>query len=281
MPLGCVADKFITMHTKGTTKSRGQKHSLDKFYTTPETAAFCLSLLDLSTYNQIIEPSAGSGSFSNLIPQCEAYDLQPESENIIKQDWLAYKQKRSTQKSVLVVGNPPFGVQNNLALKFINHSAEFATSIAFILPKSFLKQSLQNRIHSSFHLEFSQELPQYSFELDGLPADVPSVFQLWNYSEIPRPQPVLLQSDKIKFVKQSDNPDLYVQRVGGKAGKAGLDWKSRSPQSNYFIKLLSTDISKEQFVDNINNINFVEKDWSVGPRSISKQEFIGIVETKL
>lgn len=47
--------------TKGTTKSNGQKHELDKFYTVPELAKELIKLTDISKYHVIIEPSAGGG----------------------------------------------------------------------------------------------------------------------------------------------------------------------------------------------------------------------------
>ena len=34
----------------------------------------------------------------------------------------------------VVIGNPPFGLRGQLALKFINHSYDFADYVCFILP---------------------------------------------------------------------------------------------------------------------------------------------------
>lgn len=48
-----------------TTKSKGQKDILDRFYTLPDVAAICIHQLDLSKYDLIVEPSAGNGSFSH------------------------------------------------------------------------------------------------------------------------------------------------------------------------------------------------------------------------
>ena len=46
-------------------------------------------------------------------------------------------------KKIHIIGNPPFGRQSSLAIKFIKKSAEFCDSISFILPKSFKKDSLK------------------------------------------------------------------------------------------------------------------------------------------
>ena len=58
--------------------------SIDKFYTQVEVAKECIDLVsDLDTYDLIIEPSAGNGSFSSQL-NCIAYDIEPENKNIIK-----------------------------------------------------------------------------------------------------------------------------------------------------------------------------------------------------
>lgn len=92
---------------KGTTKSGGQKHKLDKFYTKPAIAEYCLSLLDVDSYERVIEPSAGSGSFSNLIPGVIAFDLDPEAAGIVSQDWFLYEGERIAGRT-LVVGKSSF-----------------------------------------------------------------------------------------------------------------------------------------------------------------------------
>ena len=72
----------------GETKSNGQKDYLDRFYTPKEIVEKCLSVINLKEYDCIIEPSAGNGSFSNLIDGCFSYDIAPASEDIIQADWL-------------------------------------------------------------------------------------------------------------------------------------------------------------------------------------------------
>ena len=58
--------------------------SIDKFYTQIKIAKECIDLVpDLDTYDLIIEPSAGNGSFSSQL-NCIAYDIEPENKNIIK-----------------------------------------------------------------------------------------------------------------------------------------------------------------------------------------------------
>ena len=262
---------------RGTTKSNGPKHALDKFYTKPEVAAQCLASLDISSFALCIEPSAGAGSFSSLLPEGSlALDLAPESEGILQQDFFEFTPHKTDGK-ILVVGNPPFGQQNSLAVKFINHAATFADVIAFIVPRSFSKTSVQRRISKNLHLKSSTILPAESFTLHGIDYAVPCVFQIWEKRDAERIDTVLkTTTDFFKFVKKSDNPDFSIRRVGGNAGKASLNIDV-SDQSNYFIKTDKTT-SPESLIAFINTLEFPMRDLGVGPRTISKSELIQVFE---
>ncbi len=114
------------------------KLHLDKYYTSPELALHCIentyAILGRDNITEIIEPSAGNGSFSNQIINCIAYDIEPENHNIIKQDFLELN--LSYKKGRLFIGNPPFGDRMNLASKFIKTCYNAGDYIAFILPIS-------------------------------------------------------------------------------------------------------------------------------------------------
>lgn len=255
-----------------TTKSLGKKHSLDKFYTKPEVAKMCIDAVPRS-YDLAIEPSAGSGAFSSQIPNCLAFDLAPEGDGILQQDWFEYHQERDPSKTVLVIGNPPFGQQNSLAIRFINHAAEFANMVAFILPASFRKDSVQNALSRHLHLVYEMALPKNSFTLDGEDYHVPSVFQVWEWRETLRPKTSRLHTTVnplFDYVKHDANPDARVQRVGGNAGRADTNL-TVSPASNYFIKIKPGQ-SLSDVLTTINSLVIPARDYSVGPRSISKPE---------
>ena len=255
---------------KGITKSLGQKNNLDKFYTKPEIAQFCLNHLDITKYDNIIEPSAGNGSFLKLLPaNAIGYDIAPEGEKIIKADFL--KLTFDLKGSTLVIGNPPFGVQNNLAIDFFNKSAQFATTIAFIVPRSFRKISIQNRLNLNFKLVSDIDLPEKSFTLLGTEYNLPTCFQIWERQPIPRliikPK---MSSKYIIFTKDIEIADFRIQRVGGQAGKAFLD-KNGAVSSNYYI-INKSKYSTEQLIQIINNICFPTISDTVGPKSLPKGE---------
>lgn len=262
---------------KGTTKSGGQKHSLDKFYTSSQIAKECIGKINIEDYDIIIEPSAGSGAFSNQIHDCIAMDILPEHDNIIKQDWLLYEHVKQEDKSVLVIGNPPFGQQNKLAIDFINKAAEFADRVAFILPISFKKQSIQNRISPYLHLVYEEVLPSNSFLLNGEVYDVKCVFQIWDRQDVSRVRPSRKEHNAnslFYFVKNTEKPDIAIQRIGGNAGRVFIIPESRNPSSHYFacFNMKMSDEDKQIIVDKMNAIFYASREYAVGPRSLSKSE---------
>jgi len=137
------------------------KITLDKYYTDTNTAKQCIDkvyeIIGKENITQIIEPSAGNGSFS-LQLECLAYDIAPEADNIIEQDYLELD--LPYQKGRLIIGNPPFGSRMNLAQKFFKKSIELGDYIAFILPISQLNNS---STMFEFDLVYSEDLGKIDF----------------------------------------------------------------------------------------------------------------------
>lgn len=264
----------------GETGSLGKKDLLDKFYTNPATVNICLALLELDSYDNIIEPSAGNGAFLYQLPKnAVGYDIEPANEGIIKADWFEVDKSAFSNNS-LIVGNPPFGRQNSLAIRFFNESALFGRTIAFILPRSFRKPSIQNRLNLNFGLQKEILLPKESFSLNGELYDVPAVFQVWERLSIPR-KPIK-QKTTSKFFEfvTSDNADFRIQRVGGNAGRASLEFATASKSSNYFIKNKSV-ILTEDLVCLINRLVFFGLEDTVGPKSLAKGELVETLEQEI
>ena len=115
----------------------------DKYYTPIRVARDCIdraySIIGSSNITEVIEPSAGNGSFSNQIDNCIAYDIDPDNDDIIKQDFLSIDM--DYKKGRLIIGNPPFGDRMCLARRFYKKSTELGDYIAFILPISQLNNT--------------------------------------------------------------------------------------------------------------------------------------------
>lgn len=60
------------------TKSLGQKDTFDRFYTKREVVQECVGLIDLTSFDVIIEPGAGDGAFLDYLPKSAiGYDIKP------------------------------------------------------------------------------------------------------------------------------------------------------------------------------------------------------------
>lgn len=133
------------------------KIELDKYYTPKDLAKYCIdktfNIIGTENIVEIIEPSAGNGSFSSQLENCIAYDIAPESEGIIKQDFLQldipYKKGR------LIIGNPPFGSRNTLSVKFYKKAVSLGDYISFILP---ISQFNNSQKMYEFDLIYSEDL---------------------------------------------------------------------------------------------------------------------------
>jgi hypothetical protein len=247
----------------------------DQFYTKEDVAKMCIekTLQEIPETRDYlwVEPSAGNGSFFHNLPDGitkVGIDIDPQGEGILKEDYL--KWAPPVGKNSVVFGNPPFGRQSSLAKAFIRKSCEYANVIAFILPKSFTKPSMFNVFPKRFHLLRSVNLEKNAFILNGIPYDVPCVFQIWNKMDEDRPISKKVTPEGFQYVKGEDTYDIAFRRVGARAGKCHKsDGTAYSIQSLYFIRL-DVDVSVDDVIDCINEHVFPSN--TVGPRSLSKTE---------
>lgn len=288
-------------------KSVGLKRdTIDKFYTKLETVNTCVDLFylknNINNNDLIIEPSAGNGSFSEKISEhhynLKAYDIMPENNKIIKQDFLELD--TNTIDDVHFIGNPPFGRQSSLARKFIKHCCNFVNckSISFILPKSFRTSTYQEAFNDYFHLIHEEALQDNAFTINGEEHSVPCVFQIWVKKDVKREKAEKISEIGYHFVKQpkleitkydeknkpiekknifEEIPDFGILRAGGgkKCGRISDDVFNGIgcyPEAWLFIKL-DDNINKEKFVEEYKKIDW-SSDTNIGAKSISKQIFI-------
>jgi len=159
-----------------------RERGLDQFYTLPDIARKCIELVEThfpwNHWDLVIEPSAGNGSFFHQIPVESkiGIDIEPQSPDIQKGDYLEYSPP--THAEILVIGNPPFGKVSSKAIQFFNHSATYANCIAFIVPRTFRKQSVQSRLNLSFHLIHDEDIREKPCAFHP-PMNAKCCFQIW------------------------------------------------------------------------------------------------------
>ena len=272
-------------------KKTGLKRDVsDKFYTKPGVAKKCIKewkkLNIQSEGNIIIEPSAGSGSFTSNLQEYNSvsFDIEPAHPQVKKQDFLNLELSTCFQLPCHYIGNPPFGRQSSLAKKFIKHicGADTTKSFSFILPKSFKKASMQRCIPLSFHLVSQIDIDIDGFTVEGQDYNVPCVFQIWKKMDTDRFVPPKLDPKGYKFVKDKMKCTFALRRVGVYAGKMidmlqdSIALTKMSDQSHYYIVFNEPKTFKErtEFKKKYYSTITWQHDNTVGPKSIGKQEFI-------
>ena len=277
------------------------KDELDRFYTKPSIVDDLLKTISVEDYDVVVEPSAGTGSWSSKIEDCLAIDIDPQHPDIMKGNFLKdeflFDEMREENK-ILVVGNPPFGKLGSGAVDFFNKAAEFADTIAFILPKSFRKESLQRRLNKNFWLVKDIDLYKKDyFIFEDSSWRTPCVFQVWvrsiekrdvSSTKMIKPigfsyvkkyftlckdiyDPVQQKIVKItkNYVKRTE-ANLVVRRVGGAAGKAfATKIEERAVEGNYFLWVddpttIAAAINSHRFSPSVYD--------TVGPESLTKGE---------
>jgi hypothetical protein len=241
---------------------------LDKFYTIPAISEKCIktigSYYDWSTWGLVIEPSAGNGSFLTAIPTEKklGIDISPEHDDIIAQDFLTYTPPPSGK--ILVIGNPPFGRVSSLAIQFFQHAAKWADVIAFIIPRTFRRVSVQNKLHLNFHLVYDEEIPVSPCSFSP-PMMVKCCFQIWEKRETKRFIVELPTTHADwEFVGWGPNDekgqptppeaDFAIRAYGGKCGEiveTGLE--SLRPKSWHWIKPL---IDKHTLIERFKTLDY-------------------------
>lgn len=269
-----------------------RNQGLDKFYTKPNISLNCINKLNeiipLNTFDLIVEPSAGSGSFYNQIKSKNkiGLDLEPECDGVLKQDFFDFDITES-KKNVLTIGNPPFGKVSSLAIKFFNHAAKWSNVIAFIIPKTFRKSSVQNRLDSSFHLLHDMDIPSSPCSFEPV-MNVKCCFQIWIKKDVVRNKKVLPVTHKhwefLPFGPKDENnqptppkdSDFALRAYGGKcgqivSGKENLE-KLR-PKSWHWIKC-NNNINQDELIKRFSNLDYSKSNNTARQNSIGRAELI-------
>lgn len=128
----------------------------DKYYTSPKVAKYIVNkanaIIGKENITEYLEPSAGAGVFLDFLDNSYlAYDIEPEDNRIIKQDFL--KLELGYRKGRCIIGNPPYGRGNTMSVKFFKKSIKIADYIAFILPISQLNNTQQMYEFDLMHSE--------------------------------------------------------------------------------------------------------------------------------
>ena len=263
---------------------------LDKFYTIDSVVDTCISTItkqyDWNTWRMVIEPSAGNGSFFHKIPVSNdkkiGLDIQPEHVDIIEKDFFDYEIGEKNGK-ILVIGNPPFGRNCSIAVKFFNHASNWCDTIAFIIPRTFRRESIQNRLNLKFHLVLDEEIPIKPCSFTP-PMMVKCCFQIWEKRDYKREIIKLETShDDWEFLSLGpnddknqptppSNTDFVIRAYGGKCGEIKTDnIDNLRPKSWHWIKC---NKNKEELIYTFSKLDYSNCLNTARQNSLGKGELV-------
>jgi predicted RNA methylase len=290
------------MSQAGNTAADVRQAGLDKFYTNPDIAEKCIATIgnmyDWNQWAKVIEPSAGNGSFYTRIPVPDdkkvGIDIAPEHEGIICQDFFNMSEAvfGGYGEPVLVIGNPPFGRVSSLAIKFFNHAAEICrihgSVIAFIIPRTFRRPSVQNKLDTAYHLVYDEDIPTSPCSFTPNMA-VKCCFQIWERRDEPRafitqethhPDWEFLAMGPLDERSQPTPPtgaDFALRAYGGKCGdiiEQGLE--TLRPKSWHWIKVNPAKITKNELIARFRQLDYSVSTNTARQNSIGRADLVAL-----
>ena len=170
------------------------------------------------------------------------------------------------------IGNPPYGKNSALALKFINKGSEIADNVFFVIPRTFRKPSLINRVDSNLHLVSDETIDESAF-----PDSIITCKQHWEVREDKRERiETLTEHPHFQFTTV-DKADFAVGRVGGgPTAKVYPNPKERSDSSHYYVREL-VDGVMNRFVQ-LHSVFKESALETVGCPSLSKHDIIRLYQ---
>lgn len=218
--------------------------------------------------NQWLEPAGGRGAFveamqSAGVARITSYDIEPFHPMVQKvDDFLLEDVSRLAGCTVLT--NPPFGRANKLSVPFFNKCATVANHIGFLVPKSWRKWSVVNRLDARFHLVHDEDLivdfiyPNSDNKSQG---KLSTIFQVWEKRNDTRPKISIENRGYIEKTSFAD-ADVSLTIFGRGCGTVKTNFQRCHNTTQMFLKMCRPwALEALQAVDYqrfCNNVAFVE-----------------------
>jgi hypothetical protein len=269
----------------------------EQYYTPAATASLILEnirkLIPDLVDHFFLEPAGGTGSFIEAaktvgMTKFVSYDIEPHHPLVQKGNFLEQKLKL---KGAITVSNPPFGRCNSLSVPFFNKCAEYSDLIVFIVPRSWRKWSVQNKLDRRFHLIQDDDLDINYVDVNGehryKKNNLRTCIQYWKMSR-DRLRPLYAVEDLGVIQKcRYEEADVALTIFGYSCGMVKTDFQRKSNTTSMFLKLKhplalealqSVDYSKFYLNTaytaalSISEINYLLNEYLFGdPKLIEKQ----------
>ena len=215
----------------------------------------------------VLEPAGGTGSFVEAALAAGAkkiisFDIEPLHPLVQQGDFLV---EEILESNLITISNPPFGRNNALSIPFFNKAAQISEAICFIVPRSWRKWSVTNRLDMNFELVFDTDL-----EIDYEDASANSLsnktrlatcFQIWK--RVSKPREIIKIKDMGLVEKVSpEQADVSLTVFGYGCGKLRTEFEPVANTTQLFLRLIHKDaysaLSKVDFSRFYKNTAYTE-----------------------
>lgn len=191
---------------------------------------------------RVLEPAGGTGSFVEAalargVKEVISFDIEPLHEAVVKGSFL---DQTLSDQGLITISNPPFGRNNSLSIPFFNHAAPVSDAICFIVPRSWRKWSVTNRLDLNFELISDQDLDidyvDSTGELISDKSRLATCFQIWKRTSSPR-EPVKIKDMGVVEKVSPELADVSLTIFGYGCGTVKQEFERVPNTTQLFLKL--------------------------------------------
>lgn len=196
-----------------------------------------------------LEPAGGNGSFveglrERGVRNLTSVDLYPKHNLVQKGDFLQFIPQ---QTNMVTISNPPFGRNNALSIPFFNHAADYSEYICFLVPRSWRKWSVENRLDERFHKILDKEIFVSYEDEQGLPVrhanNLRTCFQVWQRQPSHRKKIVVPDNGLIQKVSP-DQAQLAIRVFGYGCGKVLAKFEPKKNTTLMFLRAKNPEVMR-------------------------------------
>ena len=217
----------------------------EQFYTPLELAhtlvEYVEQILGPLQGKKVLEPAGGTGSFVEAAlargAQVISFDIEPLHPAV---DQGSFLEQELSHENLITISNPPFGRNNSLSIPFFNHAATSSDAICFIVPRSWRKWSVTNRLDLNFELLSDQDLDiDYMDSSGDLISDksrLATCFQIWKRTSVAR-VPVKIKDMGVVEKVSPQQADISLTVFGYGCGTVKQQFDRVPNTTQLFLKL--------------------------------------------
>ena len=192
----------------------------------------------------VLEPAGGTGAFIKAAKSLGAeafvsFDIDPKFAGVIRGDFL---QQSLRLENSIAISNPPFGRNNSLSIPFFNKAADHSEFICFIVPRSWRKWSVLNRLDRRFELVADHDIVIDYVDDQGAHISrqllLKTCFQIWRRLPAGKTRPIYKVRDTGLVTKvRPEEADVALRVFGFNCGRVFEEFEPLPNSTLMFLKL--------------------------------------------